>query len=439
MKNRYLLNGFGHYNINSAVKVSGVLDYVSDKSYLHNYWGKDVNYLHSNLLVDYQKERDYGYFGSRYFQDIKATTLSNEVLLPTIDVHKEFFYNKNRFNLDLNAINIVRRNDNLDLRRLSNNLSWDNQYVVGNHNIDFIRRVRIDNFSFDHSTSASGVKVVHKNNVTRVAPDLEFQWRYPLSGAFLQNPLYLEPIVNPILSPNHLKNSTISTIELDNVELNDVNLFSSNRYSDYYKVEHGNRVNYGVLSKMTLGGKKYSFLLGQSYRQKKSKEYNLNSGLYDKYFSDVVGRVSFDPLKWLQMHYRFRVDSDKAIMRKQELLAQADVPINKYHIENMIVSSTVTLQNTIPYDNSVQLKKVLGLSSRVNFLKNWFVEGAMTRNYTKTQSFFVNAAMALGMNGQCTSVKFSAKKDFTGDPRRNIKADTSFVLDWEIYLENINK
>jgi lipopolysaccharide assembly outer membrane protein LptD (OstA) len=89
--------------------------------------------------------------------------------------------------------------------------------------------------------------------------------------------------------------------------LSDVSLFSNNRYSGYDLWVNGTYADYGVSwAGYNSDGQSVEAFVGQTYDFDTDNEPDPNSGYYDG-ASDIVGRVGFNPINWLNVMNRFRI------------------------------------------------------------------------------------------------------------------------------------
>ena len=110
------------------------------------------------------------------------------------------------------------------------------------------------------------------------------------------------------------------------VEFDDANLFVSNRFAGFDRVEGGPRVNYGVKwGVFGAGGGSTSVLVGQSFRFRKDSTFQSGTGL-EKNLSDVVARIQVSPNKNLDLTYRTRLDSEDLSPARNEVALSAGVP-----------------------------------------------------------------------------------------------------------------
>lgn len=440
---RYHIKGHGYKALNENFSLKGNLDKVSDKSYLHNYWDLNENYLTSDATVTYHNKRDYGTVSSFYFQDLRTdpNNLANPIILPLADFHKEFFYHDNKFSVNANAVHLLRKAAQLNTKRFSTELAWTKELNINNNNLSFIQRVRASVFNFSNKSTLKNSQLSkQKNDITLLTPESEITWNYPLLSLNKTYSLYVKPIINVITAPNSSKNQKILNEDSQILELSDTNLFSNNRYAGYDQIEYGNRANYGIDTDLFIGQHSYNFLIGQVFRPKKSSDYSVNSGLYNKTFSDYVGHLGVHPISWLSVFYRFRFDEKNLTSRKQEIDSQLSFNFDHNVINSLRLGNKLSKINYVQTANNPlsNLNQVIAFNAYVTLFKEWFVEGASAQNFTKNKHFLVQASFALGYTGQCSTFKLTAIKDFTYDNQRNIKQNKSFIFDWDIQLKNIN-
>jgi LPS-assembly protein len=431
----------GNYKLNERWHLAGKLDRVSDKSYLHNYWEESPNYLATNASLYYLNGHNFGSLESYGFQGLRAgdSITTDPKLLPLLDYHHEVNSPIGILSLDTNMVNI-ERNTGVNSKRISGQIGLDKTYYFKYQELSVLPKFKVDLYNFQHKAAASLDSAVTNNakNTARTIPELELVWKMPfVSDSLSENSIYIEPIIDLILSPNNSKNSDIINEDSQEVELTDTNLFSTNRYSGFDRVEQGLRTNYGLRVSGIIGkDKEYNILVGQSYKVKKDPDYYVNSGLWNKYFSDVVSRFGIKPHKTTELYYRNRVDSKDATVRRHEFGLD-------FNFEPARILEKVFLNlNYIDYDFLVplpnQATQSTGITSRFHVNKEWYFGGELRRGANLTNSFPVSARFNLGYLGECTELRISAFKDYTKDPTRNLRPTKGFVVDLDVHLKNIS-
>jgi LPS-assembly protein len=161
-------------------------------------------------------------------------------------------------------------------------------------------------------------KNTHSGFSGRVKPQIRADLRLPLARQHGSINEIVEPVASLIVSPYGGNSNKIPNEDSVDLEFDDTNLFSDNRYTGYDRVEGGPRMSYGL--KWGLVGSKGGYtnaFIGQSYRIKKDKNFAAGSGL-EGHLSDFVGRVNVSPGKLLDLSYRTRFDKDNFTFKRNE-------------------------------------------------------------------------------------------------------------------------
>ena len=287
-----------------------------------------TNALSSNAYIEGFRDRNYIHAEATSFQ----TTLTGQeentipVIFPLVDfnhVSEPDAYGGNT-TLDLNFLALTRLKGT-DTRRLSVRTGWNLPYVAPKGDVYTLSAKMIGDFYNTSSLKVSGQETT-SNFAYRLMPQVALDWRYPFvhgDGNIYQ---MFEPIAAVVISPYGGNSSDIPNEDSQNLEFDDTNLFSDNRFSGLDRVEGGPRINYGFKwGAFGKGGGSTSLLLGQSYRYKTDDNFAVGSGLEDN-FSDVVGRVQASPGPILNVFYRTRLNKAILEARRNELDISTGTP-----------------------------------------------------------------------------------------------------------------
>ena len=226
--------------------------------------------------------------------------------------------------LDVNALALSRA-EGSDTRRLSIRGGWNLPYIAPAGDVYTLSTKLIGDFY-----NTSSLTVVGQNNTSnfahRLLPQVALDWRYPFVSGRGDVYQMFEPIASVVVSPYGGNSPDIPNEDSQNLEFDDTNLFSDNRFTGLDRVEGGPRLNYGfkwgVFGK---NGGSTSLLLGQSYHYKTDDSFADGSGLEDN-VSDIVGRVHVSPNSMLDIYYRTRLDQSNLESRRNEIDVSAGVP-----------------------------------------------------------------------------------------------------------------
>jgi LPS-assembly protein len=155
----------------------------------------------------------------------------------------------------------------------------------------------------------------------RIFPQLIAEWRYPWVRRGVSSGILFEPIAALVLAPNGGNDNRIPNEDSLDVELDETNLFSASRFPGKDRVEGGSRIVYGLRGGVYgNGGGSSTVFVGQSYQFSESSEFPTGSSLND-HQSDIVGRVTLSPNKFLDLVYRGLLDVDSLKLKRNQVTA----------------------------------------------------------------------------------------------------------------------
>jgi LPS-assembly protein len=285
------------------------------------------NALASQGFVEGFRGRNYIQARGLHFQN----TLTNQddnatpLILPLIDFNH--VSEPDRYGgystLDVNALALSRA-EGTDTRRLSVRSGWNLPYVAPAGDVYTLSTKLIGDFYNTSSLSVDGQNDT-SDFAYRLLPQVALDWRYPFVSGRGDVYQMFEPIASLVVSPYGGNSPDIPNEDSQNLEFDDTNLFSDNRFTGLDRVEGGPRLNYGfkwgVFGK---NGGSTSLLLGQSYRYKADDSFAVGSGLEGN-VSDIVGRVHVSPNSMLDVYYRTRLNQSNLESRRNEVEVNAGV------------------------------------------------------------------------------------------------------------------
>jgi LPS-assembly protein len=380
-------------------------DLLTSKAYLRKIEGK--NYIGAEAIT---------FQGLNADDDPDTTPL----IFPLISTHHEQKAGvlNSKFTLDNNLL-LLARSENIQSRRLSSTGSWVIPYITeGGHSFEFITSLRADAYHVDNVPSENNAANLQDGAAGRVIPEAQINWSYPLVKYYEQGQLFLEPVVNGIVSPNGGNPDKIPNEDSQEVELSDVNLFSNNHFTGIDRVEGGPRTNYGLRGGFTgINGESLNFLLGQSYRVKEDSQFTSESGLEDN-FSDYVGRIAVNDGNALSFSYRFRMDYEDFLLHRNELEAGLDFsPLR-------LSGSYILLDEDIPSRPNLDREEVAA-TAVYNINKEWTLN-AHGRRDLSDDGGLISAGTGLAYENECFTFNTQLTREFIRD--RDIEPNTSILF-----------
>jgi LPS-assembly protein len=322
----------GRFDIDDTWRWGFDANRATDDTYTRRYGFTSPPFLDSRLFAEGFRRRNYFSFNTYAFQDLRGTSESGfePYVMPLLDYNH--VGETDRFGgqtlMDVNMLALTRT-DGTDTRRLSIRPGWQLPFIgpLGDaYKLTF--SLNADLYHVDELDRTSVKKAQYSGFAHRVTPLAMFDWRYPLVRPGNGYSQVIEPIMVAAYSPNGGNPDTIPNEDSKELEFDDTNLFSANKFSGLDRVEGGARVNYGVKWGVYGKGKdagSTSAFIGQSYRPRTDSTFATGTGLEEN-FSDVVGRIRVSPGPLLNAVYRTRIDGDNFSPKRNEVLLSAGPP-----------------------------------------------------------------------------------------------------------------
>ncbi|MBL25966.1 MAG: organic solvent tolerance protein [Rhodospirillaceae bacterium] len=259
----------------------------------------------------------------------------------------------------------------------------------------------------------------------RFVPQVVLDWRHPLVRHDGRYSEVIEPIVQFIASPNNKNPDEIPNEDSVDLELDDTNLFSANRFPGLDRVETGVRVNYGLKTSIYgADGPLASVLLGQSYREESNNIFENGSGLTG-HFSDYVGRIDLYLLPFVDLSYRTRLDSDDFSVQRTALRAA----LNYWRFQ--LSTDYISISDTPTTATPQNIEEVF-VYGRFDVTDHWAVSGRLRRDLNSGGGTLLTGASVI-YHDECVQIIGRFQRDFFRDV--GLEPSTSFIL--QLQLANL--
>ncbi|MGE4351984.1 MAG: LPS-assembly protein LptD, partial [Bdellovibrionales bacterium] len=412
---------------------------TTDKSYLPRYSIASDDILVNRAYLENFKGRNYAAANTYYFQDLRpGDQLAEPVVAPELSYSAFGEPNKTlggRWSFNSSLLVTTRDNDvdeteqGANTRRLSLDAGWERQLVSTTGFLTTISGlVRADGYWADHVPDPNLALGDSFTDVQRLRPFAQgdVSVRYPLGRHGRAYQQILEPIAVLSVAPRVTNKHILPNEDSLDVEFDETNLFSANRYTGRDRIEGGIRTAYG-LRHAIIGdnGGRIEMLGGQVFRTKKDNSFTEGSGLSDR-LSDYVGRVDFIPSDLLEANYGFRIDPDDFRFMKQEIKTSIGPPVFRPYANYLYVEQ---------YNSSTLLNEKLeeaSFGARSHFNKYWSISVGHTQAIQPAPGPRSTKA-TLKYEDECFSSGITAKRDYTS--RLDVSAGESIMF--ELYLKNI--
>lgn len=381
---------------------------TTDDTYLRRYDFGSENVLTSNAFVEGFWGRSYAAANAFAFQGLRTrdSTARTPLILPQLDYN---FVGEPRrsgdyVTIDANLLSLTR-DEGADSHRLSLDGGWHLPYVAPAGDIySLSATLRGDLYMVDDVTKSGGG--THSGAHGRLFPQVAGNWRYPFirqTGTVQQT---VEPMLGVVVAPSGGNPEAIPNEDSQDIEFDDTNLFSANRFTGLDRVEGGTRLVYGLnLGLLGMGGGSSTAFVGQSYRLRDESAFRPGSGL-DESLSDYVTRLQVSPGDYMDLLWRTRLDKDDFVIRRNEILTTAGVPEFRLHADYVYADGAEATQE---FGKREQI--AFGASSQ--FSRYWSISAAMRRDLAQETN--LSQGVALTYADECFVMTTTVSRTFTRD------------------------
>ena len=358
------------------------------------------------------------------------------VALPLVDYRRRIDepWLGGTLNLRGNTLAITRE-EGQDTQRALASATWDLRRVTGmGQVIELTALARGDVYHTGNSASTAitgyrGEDGWQARAIALAAVDVS----WPLAGEIFGGTQVLTPRLQVVATPP-VANMVVPNEDSRAIDLEDVNLFSLNRFPGDDRFEDGARVTYGVDWELTRPDWRVSANIGQSYRlDDKLTIFPDGTGLSDQ-FSDIVGRARVRYKDFVSFTYRFRLDKDDLTPRRTEI--DATIGSRRTYAE----IGYLRLDRDIPLTNEeLGDREELRAAGRVAFADYWSIFGSAVVNMTnrdedptlQADGFEpIRTRLGIAYQDECIDLGLTWRRDFVsqGDALRGNTIELTFRL-----------
>lgn len=333
------IDGSARFNIDPTWRWGVDAQRTSTDTYMRRYGFGHHNTLTSQVYVEGFRDNNYANFQAITYQGLRATddSKTTPLVLPIVEYnHQGDAGRYGGYNtLDVN-LTMLTRDQGADSQRVSIKPTWNLPYIAPKGDIyKLSASLGVDFFHVQDLSAPSAynsvLNGVYNGAALRITPEVAFDWSWPMARRNGSVTEVLEPIGQVVVSPYGGNSFKMPNEDSQDFDFSDTNLFSTNRFTGYDRVESGPRANYGLKwGVYGDGGGSTSILIGQSYRLKDDDTFDVGSGLENN-ASDYVARMSVSPGKHLNLLYRTRVDQKTLDFNRNEVGMNGAYSIFKYY------------------------------------------------------------------------------------------------------------
>lgn len=411
-------------DINRRWRAGADIFYAGDPTFLRQYKYSNEDILKNRIYAERFRGRSYGSISAYAFQDFRPSRPGDQPnLLPYLTYST---YGRpgatlgGRWGLESSFLSVSRPYGGQSMQRGSANMNWERQWFSSTGIVNKLSAsMRGDIYQIQNAdaTYVGTARAGKDYGVSRFFPSIEWQTSMPFvkTGDYLQ--YELEPLVSVSATPR-LKNAAIPNEDSLDVELDPTNLLNLSRFPGLDRVEDGQRLTYGMRSRIVNrdGGYAYAFL-GQSFRLNGNRAFPVGSGL-DRDASDLVAQVNAVPSKYLDIDYRTRLDDTTLAPQRHELNFNAGPTWLRW-------GTTYAFLKQVQNTGILQSRQQIINSATATIDDHWRLTVGDTKDLDDGAKSLITTA-SLQYIDECFSIMVSGQRDYT--QRIGISSGDSFYV-----------
>ena len=149
----YINTNFNH-QLNNNYSLKSHIENVSDKSYLSNYHGKNINYLSSFINLNYLDDNTQFNGITHHFQELRTNPTATKnyadiTIAPLLEYDKIINIKNNKYLINVETSHIIKNKGGIT-DKANINLAWLNNYIYKNNKIETSKVVYLDTYKFSN-------------------------------------------------------------------------------------------------------------------------------------------------------------------------------------------------------------------------------------------------------------------------------------------------
>lgn len=401
---RARFGGFGvaRYGLGDGVHTGFDLALATDDAFLRRYDYSDLDRLDNEAFIRRYDGPNLASFSVSYTQSLREDEPQNALPLPTPEFSLRHVVatpglGGGELGLTLDGLALVRE-EGRDVGRLSVGADWSRSRITtGGLVLRGFGDARADFYEVRDDAALDG-------SAFRLSPRVGAEARMPFVRFGEDGASHvLEPIVQLILTPGDLDDGDIPNEDSTSVEFDEMNLFETDRFPGFDRVETGAYANVGArYERIQPDGVGVRASGGMVFRLDEAVDFSPDTGLRGDQ-SDFVGALGVTYRDQFEVASRFRLSESLGVERA-EIGARTEFdPILLYGSYLFVEADPVALS---PVDRSEAL---VGGALRLN--RNWQVGGEVRRDLESNR--FDSAGARLTYANECAGFEIYANRRFS--------------------------
>jgi LPS-assembly protein len=435
------ISSAGQFNHVGPWRSTYQLNFASDDTFLRRYGFSRADTLTSEYNIEGFFDRSYISGRTLVFQELRNEVSPGLTPLALPLIEAEFIpkYKPLGGTVKIrgNALSITRT-AGLDTQRISLSGNWQRRWISNQGFVfDLNGLVRSDAYNIDNEaapdnpffsgTFGSGEGGTDFRNVARLTGTLS----YPLVKQSSNGFHTLEPIVQVTLSPSDSTPNNIVNEDSRAFELNDLNLFSSERAAGFDLFDESSRITVGLKWQYDGDDIQSDVLIGQSFRANGEDIFFSEGAGLEGEFSDIVGKTNIKYKDWLEVDHRYRLNDKSLAVRRNDINILIGSRNTGFEIGYLRLDRDLNFTNPdlIGAVENRQDREELRLGLYYQIDENWRFTGTAIEDLT-TGSNGVEYEAGVSYIDECIEVGLQIRETFTED--RDIEPGTSILFRFKL-------
>ncbi|WP_069299471.1 LPS-assembly protein LptD [Neptunicoccus sediminis] len=399
---RSSLTATGLFQLPNEIELEFQLDVTSDDDFRDDYGigDEDEDRLTSFVTLRRTREDSYVSVSASYIQSLRANEIDQQIPLVFPEIYGRKTWRDpvldGKFSLTAQSVTLLREDDSR-FSRAGLVAEWNNDWYLRNGLI----------VSAYTGVAASyylteGITGFNDGTLSETVPTAALDLRWPLSRQNGSVTHIIEPRVQLVWSPDTPRdNPNEDSVQL---EFEETNLFSYNRFPGFDASERGVRANVGVsYTRYNPKGWTYGFTLGRVFRRDDLGQFGAGTGLNGRH-SDYVSAVNVAYLDHFDFSNRTLFDEDLNVSKNE---ARLQMDFNR-------VSTRATYvyleQDVVAGASDRSHEASLALSYQYN--DYWTYQGAWRQNLETGSA--TSGAFGVRYENECVAVNLSLSLEYEG-------------------------
>lgn len=399
---RVRLGGFGEgrYLLSEGVHAGFDLAFATDDPFLRRYDFTDADRLTTEGFVRAYDGRNRASVGATYMQSLRDGDPQGRIPLVLPELSMRHVWNEplldGEFAIGFDSVGLVRE-DGRDLGRVTLGADWSRQTILESGLVlRGFADARADFYKIGDDPAFDG-------EAARFTPRVGVEARVPFVRADAGGATHvLEPIVQFAAAPD-VSDRDIPNEDSVIAEFDEMNLFETDRFTGFDRVETGVNVTVGArYEAIDDDGLGLRASGGRIVRLDRSGDFSDRSGLTGD-FSDYVGAVSVTYDDWLEIGGRWRLSDNFGVNR-----AEAG---GRFDFDPLSLYGYYLFVEDDPAEQAPVDRSEVNLGGALALTRNWAVSAEAQRDLEADR--FTKAGAVLTYEDECAGLDLYVRRRFT--------------------------